>query len=129
MTVVVVNRHTYQGNGSYIGRGTWLGNPFTHIKDQPTNAEVVVATREDAVERYLPWLEEQYETNRDVKALVDYFTGRHMRGETVVLACSCKPESCHGDIVKDFILWLAEFGDVSVKEPEVPEEGDEDYPF
>jgi hypothetical protein len=52
----VVNKYKHQAseNDIYIGRGSVLGNPFSHLKS--SKASVVVNSREEAIERYKSWL-------------------------------------------------------------------------
>lgn len=40
----------------YIGRGSKYGNPFTHVKYSQL-AEVIVDSREEAIECYKNWIE------------------------------------------------------------------------
>lgn len=51
--VVNLNQEEYD---VFIGRGSKWGNPFTHIKDKVTLADVIVDTREEAIERYREYL-------------------------------------------------------------------------
>lgn len=94
----VVNRH--HGNippdAVYIGRGSKWGNPFSHRTG--TKARVVVATREEAVERYEAW----------VRSRPDLMNSLHeLRGKTLV--CFCKPAACHGDVLVKLVK--ERFGD------------------
>ena len=76
----------------YIGRGSKWGNPFTHISDKKTKAEFIVDTREQAIESYRNWLLTQHHLLGDLHEL---------RGKT--LGCSCKPKSCHGDVLVELV--------------------------
>lgn len=76
----------------FIGRGSKWGNPFTHIKDKTTLADVIVDTREEAIERYREYLEGN-------QVLLDSLD--ELEGKT--LGCYCKPKSCHGDILLEFL--------------------------
>jgi hypothetical protein len=82
----------------YIGRPSKWGNDWSH--QQGTQAEFVVATREEAIEKYREWIMTQPELLADLYEL---------KGK--VLGCWCKPKACHGDI-------LAELAD-QLPEPEV----------
>ncbi len=107
--VAVVNRHSYSGPQDntyvYIGRGTPLGNQWSHVAD--TAATYKVETREQAVRKYNQWLGAQidkgegpvFDAIRQLKALA-------ARGEQLKLACSCIPELCHGQILKATIELL-----------------------
>jgi hypothetical protein len=76
----------------FIGRGSKWGNPFTHIKDKTTLADVIVDTREEAIERYREYLA----GNEELLACLDELEGK-------TLGCYCKPKSCHGDILLEFL--------------------------
>lgn len=84
----VVNKHHGEPFDVYIGRGSKWGNPFSHLDN--TKAQFKVATREEAVESYREWIQSQPELLRDLHEL---------KGKT--LACFCKPQSCHGDILAE----------------------------
>jgi hypothetical protein len=72
----------------YVGRPSKWGNPFTHIADRKTQAEFVVATREEAVAKYEKWLM----TQPQLLAALHELRGR-------VLGCWCDPLSCHGNVL------------------------------
>lgn len=71
----------------YIGRGSKWGNPFTH-KDG-TMAQFKVSSRKEAIEKYEEWIKTQ-------SHLMDSLY--ELKGKT--LGCWCKPQSCHGDVLK-----------------------------
>lgn len=86
-------------NAVYIGRpGIW-GNPFTHHAGE-TEADVVVATREEAVEAYEHYIRERLKREPGLLAEL-----RKLKGKTLV--CWCKPAPCHGDVLVKLIneLW------------------------
>jgi len=70
----------------YIGRPSKWGNPFSHRSG--TQARFVVATRDEAIERYREWIMQQEHLLADLHEL---------RGK--VLGCWCAPQSCHGDVL------------------------------
>lgn len=76
----------------YIGRPSKWGNPFTHIKDKDTLAEFVVASREEAIEKYRAYIEANTELLNDLDEL-----------EGKVLGCWCHPKSCHGEILMELL--------------------------
>lgn len=86
----VYNKHhkNAPGDAVYIGRPSKWGNPFTHLKTK-TSAEVLVATREEAVSRYKEWLLGQPELVAAAK--------RELKGRDLV--CWCCPAACHGDVL------------------------------
>jgi polynucleotide 5'-kinase involved in rRNA processing len=80
----------------YIGRGSVFGNPFTHLPLRNTKAEYQVKTREEAIERYKEWFYNKLDSDDDFLVKVS-----ELKGKT--LGCYCKPKSCHGDIIKEFL--------------------------
>lgn len=105
--IVVVNKYKHSALPGwvdcYIGRGNPLGNPWTHVPHRQTLAKYVVATREEAIEKYKFWINvrladtssEQYQAfRRIVKLARDY---------NINLVCFCKPQPCHGDYIKQLI--------------------------
>ena len=72
----------------YIGRGSVWGNPFSH---NPGNGDgcIIVATRDEAIERYREYLLQQ----QDLLARLHELKGK-------VLGCWCKPKACHGDVLQ-----------------------------
>ena len=107
----VVNRHTYDGPRDrsylYIGRGTPLGNNWSHVAG--TTAQFKVETRLDAIAEYRRWLWTQIQSAKGpaFEALQE-IRDRVTNGEKINLACSCHPQPCHGDVVKSAIEHLAQ---------------------
>mgnify|MGYP000459939650 CR=1 FL=1 len=66
----------------YIDRPSIWGNPFVKGKD---------GEKEDRIRKYRAWIMEQPELIARAK--------RELRGRTI--ACWCKPEACHGDILAE----------------------------
>lgn len=71
----------------YIGRPSKWGNPFSHKND--TQAEFVVATRQDAVDTFEAWVRQQPEMIESIK--------KELKGK--ILGCWCFPQACHGDVL------------------------------
>lgn len=71
----------------YIGRGSKWGNPFSH-KDK-TIAQFRVSSRKEAIEKYEEWIKTQPHLMESLHEL---------KGKT--LGCWCKPQGCHGDVLK-----------------------------
>jgi hypothetical protein len=68
-------------------------------------AEYQVATREEAIERYKDWLLNKIESGdtNALMALAHIKTVLQKHGY-VNLVCYCKPQSCHGDIIKEIFI-------------------------
>jgi len=71
----------------YIGRGSKWGNPFSHKED--TLAKFQVESRKEAIEKYEEWIKTQPHLMESLCELKDK-----------TLGCWCKPQSCHGDVLK-----------------------------
>jgi hypothetical protein len=106
--ITVVNKHKMPERASahriYIGRGSPLGNPYSH--KEHTKANFVVPHREAAVAAYEALLIQTVEDPTQsgsafTEALRDIC--RHALRGPVELVCFCKPQSCHGDVIKAFI--------------------------
>jgi hypothetical protein len=97
----VENRKTWRGEGHWVGRPSPLGNPYSHVCG--TTAEFKVATRDEAVEKYREWLFKRLDgDNPATRMFVSLLDEYEVKGE-LILVCSCKPERCHAEIIRDFI--------------------------
>lgn len=96
----VVNRH-HKKTGEYIGRGTPLGNQWSHLDSTPP--EFKVRTRYDAIEKYKGWLKSQIR-NRN-PAVCGELHRLYQLGQQgpINLQCSCKPAACHGDVIVEVL--------------------------
>jgi hypothetical protein len=87
--IVNLNKEPYD---IYIGRGSKWGCPYTIIKDRPTLAKEIVASKEEALSKY-----KEYVLNTpELMESLDELDGK-------VLGCFCKPEPCHGDVLLELI--------------------------
>jgi len=102
LMIRVVNRR-FCSKGEYIGRPSPLGNPFTHLSNSK-HAEIMVATRDEAIDGYEQWLHGKLRDGdhgiamelRRLKSILDD-TGN------LTLVCWCKPARCHGDVIKSIL--------------------------
>ena len=101
--ITVVNRRIYKGSHVfYIGRGSPLGNDYTHREG--TTAKYVVASVEEAVKEFEKDLRQKIAAKDPVvcKELNKLYKYYKQHGE-LNLACYCKwkgHEPCHGDVIK-----------------------------
>lgn len=106
MRIKVVNKYTHTPTDCdyYIGRGSNLGNPYTHIKHKKTKAEYVCDTREEAISAYRGWIQDKID-KQDVNvfnSLGEIINILEKHNE-INLICFCTPKECHGDILKEII--------------------------
>lgn len=80
----------------YIGRGSIWGNPYSH--EEHSAAEEIVATREEAIEKYRAYIL----SRPDLMARLEELEGKR-------LGCWCKPKSCHGEVLLE-LLWRRKNG-------------------
>lgn len=103
MAILVYNKsaedYSMCPNNYYIGRGSILGNPYTHLPLNKTMAIYQAKNREDAVKKYDGYFDLQYSCNKEFKAIVDEMFEKYKNGEDIYLECYCHPLSCHGDII------------------------------
>lgn len=91
----VVNRRTHDFD-IYIGRGSKWGNPFSH--NEGTQAQYVVASREEAIECYRQQL---WHNIQQGFVTIDDLLGL----DGLLLGCYCKPLPCHGDVLVRAVNW------------------------
>ena len=72
---------------SYIGRGSYWGNPYSMFEENETREEVIRKFKYDFDFEKFP--------NKE-KSEVYKLAGKR-------LGCFCKPEACHGDVLADFL--------------------------
>lgn len=112
--IYVYNRKIETHNGSnnfYIGRGSVLGNPYTHITDKKTKAIYKAVDRDDAIEKYSHYFDLMYGSNLAFTNMVDAIYEMYKSGMDVYLECYCKKYQsneyhndeirCHGDVIKE----------------------------
>jgi Domain of unknown function (DUF4326) len=98
MEITVVNKHHQKPEdekGEYIGRGSPLGNPWP-ISPHRNRATVL--------EYYRAYLARNIEVEdpdimRELMRLLAIAQQRPLK-----LVCFCKPQDCHGDIIREALL-------------------------
>lgn len=98
--IYVVNKknHTPTENDFYIGRGSSLGNIYTHIPNIRDTTQV--RTREEAISLFSQWLRIKLEQgDQQVRAAMNQIYIMAKKGD-VNLVCYCSPDGCHGEIIK-----------------------------
>jgi hypothetical protein len=105
MVLNVVNKRTHVAQAGtvdvYCGRGSVLGNPFTH--KQGTKAQFIMESRDEAVEAYRSYFKEQMESNAEFLTEMRRIY-RIARKQEVNLVCYCAPLRCHCNVIRSFLL-------------------------
>lgn len=108
--IAIINKHTCTDlpKGSiYIGRGSIFGNPYSHLPENTTKAIYYVNTRNQAIISYKNYMLEMYKTNKIYHDEIDKLVELHKANTDINFVCFCKPKSCHGDLLKEFIEQLS----------------------
>ena len=101
MEIIVVNKY-HKESGEYIGRGSPLGNPYSHQKG--TTAIYQTANRYDSVRSYKDWLDGKI-AEEDPAILNELMRLFELAQQgPLKLACFCAPQKCHGEIIRDVLL-------------------------
>jgi Domain of unknown function (DUF4326) len=93
----VVNKYKHKSISTnlYIGRGSLLGNPYTHLEGA-TLAEFKVSTREESITNYETYFYNVLLKNLKIIELLNTIT------DQTNLVCFCKPKDCHGDVIQQW---------------------------
>lgn len=102
LLISVVNKH-HGHSGEYIGRGSPIGNKWTHL-DSKFPDVIKVPTRAQAVAEYAKWLDEQIKADNPVVVNELNRLGALALQGQLNLQCFCCPQACHGDIIKDVLF-------------------------
>lgn len=94
---------TNHPNNVYIGRGSVLGNPYTHDGKKSSLARLSFKTREEAISAYKLYFNAMYENDIEFKLTVDNIYEKYKNGEDIYLQCFCKPLPCHGDYIREVL--------------------------
>lgn len=89
-------------NYVYVGRPSVLGNPFFIGRD---------GLRDVVISKYKAWLWDNLKSNN--KQIIDELMRLRELAKNyhnLVLICWCKPQACHGDVIKSCIEWLDTLG-------------------
>lgn len=101
----VANKKRHKGPGEYIGRPGPLGNPYSH--EQGTLAQYRCTTRAEAVANYRAWIIDQISRPGPVTEAFTKLLNIYRATGTLTVICWCAPEACHGDVIKELVLYYA----------------------
>lgn len=95
--ITVVNKH-HNATGEYIGRGNPLGNPFPINNDIGDTRSVVIA-------KYKVWLDQKVADDDPIVCNeLNRLAHIALQGKPLNLVCFCKPQACHGDVIRAVLL-------------------------
>ena len=107
--VQVVNKHTHKETSDdvYIGRGSVFKSPYSHLPSKYKDI-ITCKSRKEAVDLYRKHFENilnscgcKYKT---FKIKLRQLVIKLKLGEKVNLVCSCAPDLCHGNVIKEYLL-------------------------
>lgn len=104
MSVIkIVNKHWHKSTADdvYAGRGSPFGNPYSHLPN--SKAEFKVATREEAIEKYLPWFEKQRMNDAVLYQGLQHLIHIVANNKDLNLVCYCAPADCHCRHIKNYL--------------------------
>lgn len=93
ITVVNKYKHTPTPNDIYIGRGSAFGNPYVIGSEY---------TRDKAVDAYCTYLNAKRKYNAQFRHELQKIADKAKISD-INLVCYCKPQRCHGDILKELL--------------------------
>lgn len=107
--VILLNKHrdAIPRDAVYIGRGTILGNPFSHIESS-FKGITKVASRKEACEEYHKLFHSIIEGKNDIRKvtvmnLLDSLAERLDAEGELHLCCYCAPNQCHGETIATYL--------------------------
>lgn len=101
-TITILNKHhinTDPIRTYYIGRGSLLGNPYSHDSNN-VEPEFLCDTREIAVEKYKLHIVAEIKKSEKLRELIKNMLDDLNSGTNIALMCFCAPKLCHGTVIK-----------------------------
>lgn len=101
--ITVVNKRTFKGTGEYIGRGSPLGNDWSHLPLEKTKAKYKTETIEEAIQCYANDLDKKLAAKDPSVCSEMNRLYRLAKGGDLFLVCHCitkKNPHCHGNVIK-----------------------------
>lgn len=93
-------------NNYYIGRGGPLGNPYSHLPEDKTQAIYKCRNRDEAILRYSSYFDLMYMSNKEFRSIIDEIYEKYKNGEDIFLECYCGvgnngKKNCHGEVIAE----------------------------
>ena len=107
--LTVVNRYNHEAtsNDVYIGRGSPFGNPYSHLASDFKDT-IKCNNREESIELFKEYFNDIVNgcgcKNKPLRQKLRDIIIKIKLGGEVNLVCFCKPKTCHGDIIRNYIL-------------------------
>ena len=95
----------YGPNAFDVSRPNIFGNPYTHIKNRETKAQIKVKTRDEAIDLYDPYFDNMLKDETDVGEMFrqewDRMYEAYKTYDEIYLGCFCDigKERCHTEII------------------------------
>jgi len=102
--ITIANKHTYKGEGIYVGRPSVLGNPWSSVKSSIVDRAKLVENPDIAIELYGNWLDEKMKTVNEVSREIFRLVEVYKKEEKLTLICWCFPKNCHANIIAKKIM-------------------------
>lgn len=104
--VVNFRKHKATSNDFYCGRGrgSVLGNKYTHIQDKETQANYIVKTREESIQKHKEDFIKEIEIEGKIKEAFFNIYDHIRKYKQANLICWCAPKSCHCDTIKEELI-------------------------
>ncbi len=103
--IEIINLHDCKRDCFYVGRGSSLGNPFSH---KSSKYEVFqVSNRDEAIREYDKWIHEQIKYNTPQSRSLNECVQKLLFDKKIVLGCYCVPLPCHSEVLAKIILEMA----------------------
>ena len=107
--ITVVNKYKHEATSDdvYIGRGSFFGNPYSHLPSEHKDI-ASCESREEALELFKAYFDDITSScgckHKGFKNTIRKMVVKLKLGQEINLVCYCKPKACHGDIIRNYIL-------------------------
>lgn len=93
ITVVNKYKHIPTNQDFFIGRGSAFGNPYVIGSEY---------TRDEAVDKYKLFINDKKQHNAQFRHELQKLADKAKISD-INLVCYCKPQRCHGDVLKEIL--------------------------
>lgn len=87
-----------------VSRPNIFGNPYTHIRNKATKAQVKVKTRDEAIDLYSPYFDNMLKDDSEVGEVFrkewDKLYEAYKTYDEIYIGCYCdEKERCHSEVI------------------------------